>query len=99
MIFFRRYFAANLNFKTFPKHLTVKFSEFEFFVHIYPEKKIVPTIKRFLLLLKNNSQYIIMYCEFVCCFPCMFVMKTCDECYKFFCCMPKENSVHAEPAE
>lgn len=27
-----------------------------------------------------------MYCEWLCCFPCMFIMKTCDECYKALCC-------------
>ena len=26
-----------------------------------------------------------MYCEYLICFPCLFVWRTCDECCKSFC--------------
>ena len=32
-----------------------------------------------------------MYCEWICCFPCAFIMKTCEECYKALCC---NNKIH-----
>lgn len=37
-----------------------------------------------------------MYCEYYCCFPCLFIMRVCEECCKHYCCCTNEKVVHVE---
>lgn len=36
-----------------------------------------------------------MYCEYYCCFPCLFIMRVCEECCKHYCCS-NEKVIHVE---
>ena len=40
-----------------------------------------------------------MYCEYFCCFPCLFIMRVCDEYYKYCSCKTSDNKIHTVDTE